>query len=77
MTKPKTEKTEAERLAEAVERAAQRIYDLRDTVPAGNDRAWAELDRVATRLSKLGASYRRQPAPPRLRIVRNPGGTSS
>ncbi len=47
------------KLANKIEHAAQRLYDLRDSAPAEDRKTWDELNRIATRLSKLAGRLER------------------
>lgn len=48
-------------VANAAEKAAQAVYNLRDCIPAGDKKLWALLDRQARKLSQYGASVRALP----------------
>lgn len=46
--------------AAKIEAIAQKVYDLRDSCPSSDhDKFWEELDRIAGRLSRLGAKVSR------------------
>lgn len=38
------------------ERAAQAVYDLRDTIPSNDPKLWVRIDDIAGWLSRLGAA---------------------
>jgi hypothetical protein len=58
MKKRKSDNVPSDRkLSADIERVAQRVYDLRDSLPSIDEKEWEEMDRIARRLSRLGARY--------------------
>jgi len=50
---------DSSRRANELELLAQAVYDMRDATPSVDEKTWRELDRMAGKLSKIGARCRK------------------